>query len=138
MDLRHLPNLHVFAIYAIIECDSQEPVVLRDIDIVLSTIPKANQVTKLSLDFTIYDVHPFRGCLEEDWVGMCDEVVRISAGKPLELDLEMSIFPHEYHNAKRDEFYERIKEKMTSLSDYPNICTHWHWYRHLEIWSNIL
>ena len=131
MDLRHLQNLHIFAIHAIIKCDAQEHVVLRDIDFVLSTIPIANQVTELSLDFTICGEHPFDGCLEEDWAGMCDEVVRISAGKALQLDLEM-LFVHNPANfqypppiARRDELYKCIKEMMASLSDYPNICTHW-------------
>ena len=107
------------------KCDAPDPVVLRDIVVVLSTIPKANQVTKLSLNFTICGEHPFAECLEEDWVGMCVEVIRISAGKPLELDLDMSIIPHRYDNMHlgRDELYERIKEKTASLSDYPNVCT---------------
>lgn len=129
MDLRHLPNLHIFANRPIIKCDGREPVVLRDINLVLSTIPKINQVTKLSLDFTIVGEHPFSGCLEEDWVGMCDEVVRISTGKPLEFYLEMSITPPRYRYPPRggDELYKRIKEKMASLSDHSNIHTHiWH------------
>jgi len=132
VNLKHLPNLHIFAIYAIIKCNAQELVALRDINLVLSTIPKANQVTKLSLNFTIYGEHPFGGCFEEDWVGMCDEVVRISAGKVLELNLEMSLDEFDtsanfrYSPSGRDELYERIKEKLASLSDDPNICIHWH------------
>ena len=129
MDLRHIPNLRIFAIYTIIRCDAQEPAVLRDINVVLGTIPKANQVTKLSLDFTIYGNHPFGGCLEEDWVGMCDAVARISAGKPLELKLEITMPIHLaiYPPPGREllnELYERIKEKIALLSEYPNICTH--------------
>ena len=137
VNLRQLPNLHIFAIHAIINCDALEPVILRDIVFVLSTIPKANQLTKLSLNFTVYGEHPFTGCLNEDWVGMCVEVVRISAGKLLELDLDMSIIPHRYDDRHlgRDELYGRIKEKTASLSDYPNICSHWH--PHSDIWSNI-
>ena len=110
MDLRHLPNLRIFAIHSLIRCDVQEPVVLDDIKLVLSTIPNANQITKLSLDFIIYCEHPFVECLEEDWAGMCDEVVRVSAGKPLELDLEMSI-SSVYPPLGQDELYECIKEK---------------------------
>ena len=74
VDLRQLPNLHIFAIHAIINCDAPDPVVLRDIVFVLSTIPKAIQFTKLSLDFTICGKHPFSGCFEENWVGMYNEV----------------------------------------------------------------
>ena len=131
MDLRHLPNLHIFAIYVVIGFDAQEPVILRDINLVLSTIPKTNQVTKLSLYFIILvRIYPFDGCLEEDWVGMCDEAIRISAGKPLDLNLEMSTIPLE--DSDEDELCERIKEKIAAfLSDYPNIRTHF-WHPHSE------
>ena len=136
VDLRHLPNLHVFTILSNIRWDAPEPVVLRDIRLVLSTIPRVNQVTKLSLDFIIYCQHPFSKCLEEDWVGMCDEVVRISAGKPLEFNLEMSITTARLGpSSGRDEFYERIKEKMASLSKNPNICTHFCHPHHNNSWS---
>ena len=129
MDLRHISNLRIFAIYAIIKCSAKDTAVLRDINIVLSTIPRANQVTQLSLDFTIYGDHPFDGCLEDDWVGMCDAVACISAGKPLALKLQMSISPTNYQypppgRELGDELYERIKEKIASLSDYPSICTY--------------
>ena len=126
MNLRHLPYLHIFAIYAIISCDVQKLVVLRDINLVLSTIPTANQVTELSFHFTIYGEYPFLRCLEENWVGMCEEVVRISAGKPLELNIKMSVSPSKLPFPPRggDKLYERIEEKIASLLDYPNISTH--------------
>ena len=127
MDLRHLPNLNIFAIHTFIKCDAQEPVVLGDIDLVLSTIPKANHVTKLSLGFTIY-YGELLECLEDDWGGICYEVVRISAGKPLELNLKMLAGPAIFHDYQYpspgiDELDRRIKEKIASLSYYPNICT---------------
>ena len=107
--------------------------VLRDIKLVLSTIPKVNQVTKLSLEIIIFSVPTFSECFEEELVGMCEEVVRVSAGKPLELDLDMLISPKpssfgpDYPLIGRDELYKRIKERITFLSDHPNISTHlWH------------
>ena len=126
MNLRHLPYLHVFALHAIISSDARKLVVLRDINLVLSTIPTANQVTELLLHFTICGVYPFHGCFEENWLGMCDEVVRISAGKSLELNLKVSISPTKlpYPSRGRDELYRRIEEKVASLLDYPNISTH--------------
>ena len=133
MDLRHLSYLRIFAINAIIKCDAQEHVVLRDINLVLSTIPKANQVIQLSLkftillslEFTVFSYNPFDGFIGEDWAGMCDEVVRISAGKPLELNLKVSTRSHRYLEPPGEsELYERIKEKIASLPDYPNICVH--------------
>jgi len=56
---------------------------------------------------------------------MCDEVIRISSGKPLELDLQMlvdnglSVPGH-----GEDGLYLRIVERTRSLSDHPEICTH--------------
>ena len=126
MDLRRLSNLHIFATRAFIKCDAHEPVVSRDVNSILSTIPNANQVTQLSFRFDIYSRHPYSECLEQDWVGMWDEVVRISAGKPLELFLEMSIVMAE-DGLSGDELYERIKEKIEDLPNYANICTYlWH------------
>ena len=121
MDLKHLPNLHIFEIHAFIKHNTQEPVISRDINSILSTIPNANQVTQLSFSLNIYGKHPFRGCLKQDWVGMCEEVIRVSAGKPLDFYLEMAIIPP--HRPSGDELYRRIKEKIASLSDHPNICT---------------
>ena len=94
-----------------------ESVVSPDINSILGTIPKANQVTQLSFRFNAGGEHPFGGCLEQYWAGMCDEIVRLSAGKPLELYLEMP------GRLSGDELYERLKEKIASLSDYSNICT---------------
>ena len=129
MDLSHIPNLHVFAISALIGFDAQEPVLLRDINVVLSTIPKDNLVTKLSLDFTINGEYPFDRCLEEDWAGMCDVVVRISAGKVLKFNLEISICPSQSPPPGRDDkLFKDIKEKVASLSNYSNICT--------EVWKS--
>ena len=126
MDIRRLPNLHIFQNYAFIKSDAHEPVVSRDINLILSMIPNANQVNVLSFCFNVYGKHPYDGCLEQDWVGMCDEVVLVSAGKPLELYLEMSIVPPE-DRPPGDELYERIKEKIASLSDHPNIRIYF-WY----------
>ena len=124
MNLRHLPNFHIFTFHAFIKCDAHEPVVSRDINSILATIPDTNQVRQLTFRFNIYGEHPFGGCLEQDWVGMCDEVVRVSAGKTIALYLELSIVPTFCPHPGGDELYERIKEKIAYLSDYPNICTH--------------
>ena len=104
---------------------------LRDIKLVLSTIPKVNQVTKLSLEFI--SEHILSDRFKEELVGMCKEVVRVSAGKPLELDLKMVISLNtsqlwpEHPLIRRDEFFECIKEMIAFLSHQPNISTHfWH------------
>ncbi|KAF8799764.1 hypothetical protein BYT27DRAFT_7200998 [Phlegmacium glaucopus] len=127
VNLRALSCLHVFALYAVIKCDVPESAVVRDINLVLGTIPISNKITNLSFEFTICGEHPFGGCLGEDWVGIRDEVVRISAGKPLNLNLETSVLPPNLqYPPGQDELYERITERI-SLSDHPNIHTRfWH------------
>jgi len=133
VDLRHLPNLRNFTFHTFVECDEHpEPVVSRDINFILSTIPNANQLNQLVFCFKIYGNPPYGGFLEQDLVGMCDEVVRVSAGKRLELILELILFdqvnpgplvqvgPH----SGGVELYESIKEKISHLSGYPNISTH--------------
>ena len=71
---------------------------------------------------------PFRGCLDQDWIGTFKEVIRIGGGKPLELEFGMSVSTEddfETDHPGEDELYIRIMEKAEILSDYPNICTHW-------------
>jgi hypothetical protein len=101
-------------------------VVFRDISLVLSTIPAFNKVTTLLFEFSIVGYHPFDGCFKEDWVGLWGEVVRISAGKPLELILEAAANPPDFQCPVEgdEELYERITEKIALLSNYPNIDTH--------------
>ncbi|KIM39537.1 hypothetical protein M413DRAFT_415478 [Hebeloma cylindrosporum] len=126
VDLSKLSRLRVFAIYPIIRCDEPGSTVIRDINTVLSTISASNTVTKLSFDFMICGEHPFGGCLDEDWEGIYDEVIRISSGKSLELDFYMAldkIMPEwEYYG--EHELSKRIKGKATSLSGHPKIWTH--------------
>ncbi|KAF8959436.1 hypothetical protein BDZ97DRAFT_2078106 [Flammula alnicola] len=126
VNLSDLSHLHVFALHATIKCDVPGSAVLRDINIVLGTIPASNKVTNLSFDFTIFGEHPFGGCLDEDWVGICDEVIRISSGKPLELDFKMTVSTAklQWQHPGEEELYVHITERTASLSDYPKICTH--------------
>ena len=135
MNLSNLPNLHVFSICIIISCktprkaprNAQPPEVLRDISLVLSTIPVSNNVTNLWFDFEILGKKPFRGCLDQDWVGIFNEIIRISDGKPLELELQMAVSTGDFLESifpGQDDLFARIMEKATPLSDYPKICTH--------------
>ncbi|KDR81090.1 hypothetical protein GALMADRAFT_222652 [Galerina marginata CBS 339.88] len=116
VNLRDLSRLRVFALYAIIKCAYT----------VMSKIPTANNVTNLSFDFTVHSKYTFRGCLDEDWAGMCDEVIRISAGKPVELDVMIAVewgklYPQDF---EQENLYQAIMKKMASLSEHANICTH--------------
>ena len=72
------------------------------------------------------DRRPFKGCLDQDWVGIFKEVIRIGGGKPLELELMMAVDTGdlEVKHPGADELYMSIMENAASLSDYPKICTH--------------
>ena len=147
MNLSNLPNLQVFCLCVIISCkaprkaprNAPPPEVLRDINIVLGTIPVPNKITNLWFDFDIFGRKPFRGCLDQDWVGIFNEVIRISDGKALELELKMAVstgdFLENVHPGQ-DKLFESITEKAALLSDYPKICTHfWNptfWARGLD------
>lgn len=124
---KDLSRLRVFALYAIIKkFNEKESGALRDINIVLSKISASNQITNLSFDFSISGKHPFGGCLEQDWVGLRDEIIRISAGKPLELELETTVSLKSFQSPDVGDgtIYKRIAETTASLSDFPSICAH--------------
>ena len=136
MNLSNLPNLQVFSLSAIIDCKVPRKrkasrkvppfAVLLDINTVLGTILESNRVTNLWFDFDIVGRNPFRGCLDQDWVGMFNEVIRIGGEKPLELDFQIGVSTEDSEtDAGEDELYMGIMEKAGSLSDHPNICTHW-------------
>jgi hypothetical protein len=126
VNLSNLPNLQVFALYAIIKCGTRPSVVLHDINIVLGAIPTSNKVTNLWFDVEIIGHRPFHGCLDQDWVGLFDEIIRISDGKPLELELQMIVSTGKFdiEHPGRDELFMHIMERAALLSDYPKICTH--------------
>ncbi|KIM35978.1 hypothetical protein M413DRAFT_78754 [Hebeloma cylindrosporum] len=130
VSLSNLSNLRVFAVFAIIPCSKKRNApylaVIHDINIVLGTSPKPNKITNLSFFFDIVGKHPFHGCLDQDWVGMFHEFIRILDGKPLELDLMMAVSTGnlDVHHRGEGELYAGITEKSGSLSDYPEICVH--------------
>jgi hypothetical protein len=130
VNLRNLQNLQVFSLCAIIKSkalwNAQRFAVLHDINIVLGTIPESNKVTNLWFDFMIVDQHPFHECLDQNWVGMFNEIIRISDGKPLELEFQMVVsmgFSKIEHSGQAELFVD-IMKKAASLSDHPKICTH--------------
>ena len=92
MNLSNLPNLHIFSLCTVIKCNALWPEVLHDISTVLGTIPRSNEVTNLWFGFKMVGWTCFCGCLDQDWVGMFNKVIRIAEGKPLMLELEMVIF----------------------------------------------
>ncbi|KIM36032.1 hypothetical protein M413DRAFT_78805, partial [Hebeloma cylindrosporum] len=130
VSLSNLSNLRVFAVFAIIQCSKKRNApylaVIHDINIVLGTIPKANKITNLLFDFDIIGKHPFNGCLDQHWVEMFDKIIRISDGKPLELDIMMAVSTGNLDVARRGEgeLYTGITAKSGALSDYAEICAH--------------
>jgi hypothetical protein len=122
--------MHAVSLYTIVNCivPRNAPfAALHDINNVLCTIPESNRVTNLSFAIEIVGRHPFHGCLDQDWVGLFNEVIRIGGGKPLELELQMKVTAGDFQTEHpgEDELYMRIMEKAASLSDYPKIFTHW-------------
>ena len=143
LNLSKLLNLRVFSLYTFINCKREAAqnatpfAVIHDINIVLGTIPDSNIFTNLWFEFTIFGRHPFPGCLDQDWGGMFNEVIRISGGKPLEMEFMMAISDGlEIHHSGEVELYNGIMDNAALLSDYPKICTHWwnptYWQRDLN------
>ncbi|KIM41142.1 hypothetical protein M413DRAFT_412221 [Hebeloma cylindrosporum] len=130
VNLGNLPNLRVFAVCTIIKCNKQKnaplPIGLRDINVVLNAIPKSNKIINLWFDFEIIGLRDFHGCRDQDWAGMFNEIIRISGGKPLELELQLMVSTMDMNKEPvgHHELIKKIMENATSLSDYPNICTH--------------
>ncbi|KAF9461976.1 hypothetical protein BDZ94DRAFT_1262142 [Collybia nuda] len=125
VNLNNLTNLRVFALYAIIECNAEWSWVLDDINAVLRTIPTSNQIMDLSFDFTISSDYSFDECLGQDWAGLINEAIRVSAGEPLELELNIKVTGGiGYNNPRRAELFASIMEKTKLVAKYSNICTH--------------
>lgn len=97
-----------------------ESTVPHDINIVLRTIPMSNRVTTLSMGFSVSGKPPFRACSEDGWAGLCNEIIRISAGKTLKLNLDVCVYS-EFTGQRQ--LHERVLTNIASLSDYPNIST---------------
>jgi hypothetical protein len=66
---------------------------------------------------------------------MFNQVIRISDGKPLEVELQtvVSTKNFESEHPGEDELYMCIMDKAGSLSDYPKICTH---FWNPTFWAN--
>jgi hypothetical protein len=133
VNFSNLPNLQVFSLYTIANCETlpiegrNVPLnppsfaALHNINIILGTIPEFNKMTNLRFDFFIMGLPE---CLNQNWVGMFNEIIRIGGGKPLELELMLTVsFSSTPTGA--EEFYMRIMEKAALVSDCSNICTHW-------------
>ena len=133
VDLKRLSQLRVFALHAAInflKLDTPQGGVLQDINSVLCTIPTSHKIEKLTFDFTINDKHPFVGCLGEDWGGLCDKVIHISAGRPLQFNLMTAAACLRARKPfGESKLYKHIGDKISMLSDYPNI--------HTEFWNPV-
>ena len=133
VNLSNLPNLQVFSLFTVVNCEAIPWNVppnapsfgaLHDINIILRTIPESNRITNLWFDFLIIGRPPFDKSLNQDWIGMFNEIIRIGGGKPLELEIMLLVTVSSISTGA-EEFYMRIMEKAAFLSGCPNICTHW-------------
>jgi hypothetical protein len=123
VNLSNVSRLHIFSLETTIKCNEPRFEVLHDINIVLGTIPGSNRLTSLVFNFAITGRHPSREY--QDWDGMYNEVIRISDGKPLEVELQVGIFTTKVEGCNQDDdLYMYIVGKAESLSDYPKICFH--------------
>jgi hypothetical protein len=111
VNLKDISCLRVFALHVIMDY-AREFVVLRDINLV-GTMPASNKVTNLLFYFSISGEYPFDRFFKEDWVGLWGEVVRISAWKPLDLNLEVVSCPAAGYRF----LFERMTEKIALLSN---------------------
>jgi hypothetical protein len=120
VNLSNLPNLRVFSLYTITcrktmawniwnpPLNAPSFTILHDINIVLGTIPESNRITNLWFDFLTIDRLSFDEFLNDDWVGMFNEIIRIGGVKPLELELKSEVcsntLPDEHTGEEDDEF----------------------------------
>ncbi|KIM39540.1 hypothetical protein M413DRAFT_29263 [Hebeloma cylindrosporum] len=124
LSLAGFVRLRVFALYTFFDGYTPELAPFWTINPILGTISTSNTVTNLIFDLRIFVGHPFDGSRDDDWVGMCNEAIRISSGKHLELDVKIHVNGRQ---AEEEDLYMGIMETIKVLSDHPEICTHF-WY----------
>ena len=124
MNLSNVSRLHIFQVSLDIifkgDCDEPWFADLHDINIALGTIRSPMDLQKKkSLGFEIFCYPPFRECLDQDWDGMFNEVIRISDGKHIEVELQIYTITRKEDSEKK--LYMYIMGKAGSLSGYPNL-----------------
>jgi hypothetical protein len=61
----------------------------------------------------------------EDWAGLSQQIIRIAADKPLELDLQMGVETDDVEDAPGESLlYTALLKIVAPVSDCPNICNH--------------
>ncbi|KAJ3516655.1 hypothetical protein NLJ89_g995 [Agrocybe chaxingu] len=127
VNLKSLNKLRTFEIYVIINAKSKQHVVLRDLISVLRTFPASNSVQRFMLHVSIYGSKPFKGCLDEDWDGVCEEVVRISADKPMEFHLYSAVETNSISAKTTGDaaLYQKIEDRVkVALAEHEHISFH--------------
>ncbi|CAA7270933.1 unnamed protein product [Cyclocybe aegerita] len=126
VNLKPMSKLRSLALYGILNW-RRDPLVLRDFAAVLRSLPILNSITQLLLKVSIYSKHPFQECLMEDWEGICEEVVRVAAGKPLKFHLDLTVEIKRLCEPTPGDavLYGMIEDRVrAALSDYPHIRFH--------------
>ncbi|KAJ3506133.1 hypothetical protein NLJ89_g7037 [Agrocybe chaxingu] len=126
VNLEATKKLRAISIRVIINCKTKNTSVLHDLHDVLGTIPQNNIVKTIALELMVYGKQPFKVCLDQDWDGLCREVVRISASKPLDFHLYTCAEPDSFDEAPGSaRLYQRLEEKILSaFSDQLHIAFH--------------
>ncbi|KAJ3516653.1 hypothetical protein NLJ89_g997 [Agrocybe chaxingu] len=126
VNLKSMNKLCRLALYGILDW-KRDCLVLRDFAAVLRSLPTLNSVAQLLLKVSIYGERPFQECLKEDWEGICEEVVRVAAGKPLQFHLDLTVETKRLCEPTPGDavLYGTIEDRVrTALSDYPHVSFH--------------
>ncbi|KAJ3515594.1 hypothetical protein NLJ89_g1659 [Agrocybe chaxingu] len=124
VNLQSVTKLRIFEIFAIINCKSKNHTTLHDLRAILCTIPSSNKLQRFDLDVSIYGKQPFQGCLDEDWEGLCAELVRVAAGKLLQFGFFAVVGLKNFNDTRKGHgaLYKCIEDRMRrSFVGHPNI-----------------
>ncbi|KAJ3519800.1 hypothetical protein NMY22_g13035 [Coprinellus aureogranulatus] len=125
LNLKNLHQLRVFELRSgIHDSDPDRENVVKDITKVLSTIPKANSLSRIYIRVQVFGEPPYNAAKSQKWNALAKEVARISPGKPLRFELDMDIQseegdPLDDENSPDEnqmkELYDHIEKEMKAL-----------------------
>ncbi|KAJ3501875.1 hypothetical protein NLJ89_g9143 [Agrocybe chaxingu] len=115
LNLQAMGSLHVFEIFAVINCKAKKHTVLKDLGTTLDSLPRSNSLEVFSLELEIFGKKPYQGCVDEDWEELCHKVVLVSGGKPLVFNLDSGVYCSPSYEPKgTKELYDTIENRFSS------------------------
>ncbi|KAJ3515596.1 hypothetical protein NLJ89_g1662 [Agrocybe chaxingu] len=124
VNLKSVKKLCKIGMLPLIDCKTKKVTILSDLCAVLNTMPDSNAIHTVIFEVGIIGKQPFKACLDQDWDGLCQQLVRISAGKALKFSLFTSVYADGFDAVKPGSarLYEKIDEKIrNALADHPRI-----------------